>query len=165
MFYHLLKNGNQREKEILGDKNSIIIRTPEELEKYTIEALDNSNSKKYLHLGLIPVETIKNIRSKITDIKKEKVNEVLNESLKYDLTINQEEIRHLRKASLNIQDIISFVQIIDRVIVEFDSVRYAVYRKEQHVLRFKNNSIIIHILLLLWFQMLKEDLELIHYLF
>ena len=124
-------------KAILRGNKNIIINNKTELRKYVLEALNNKNSNKSLYLGVIPNETVKRIKKEITDIRKNKINEVLPDGKNYDLAINQEEIRHLYKNSLTEKDVLDFICSLDELILGFDSVRYTKYNKSQNALRFK----------------------------
>ena len=53
------------------------------------------------------------------------------------MVISQEEIRHLKKESLEESDIVDFVHNISNIIINFDNVRYNKYNKNQNALRFK----------------------------
>ena len=45
------------------------------------------------------------------------------------MVISQEEIRHLKKESLEESDIVDFVHNISNIIINFDNVRYNKYNK------------------------------------
>ena len=89
-----------------------------------------------MYLGIIPNETIKRIKTEIKNIKKNKINQLFKSEINYALVINQEEIRHMKKDSLTKKDIISFINIIDYLVVKFDTVSYSLYGN-QNALRFK----------------------------
>ena len=133
----LLFNEEEKEKILRTNKNVIIDNNNENLKKYVLEALNDKKSNKYIYLGVIPKETIVRIKSEVTDIKQNKINLVLDEDKRYDLVISQEEIRHLKKESLEESDIVDFVHNISNIIINFDNVRYNKYNKSQNALRFK----------------------------
>lgn len=133
----LLFNEEEKEKILRTNKNIIIDNNNENLKKYVLEALNDKKSNKYIYLGVIPKETIVRIKSEVTDIKQNKINLVLDEDKRYDLVISQEEIRHLKKESLEESDIVDFVHNISNIIINFDNVRYNKYNKSQNALRFK----------------------------
>ena len=123
--------------EIKGDPNSIIISSKAKLYKYTIEALNNNISSKHLHLGIVPKRTIIRIEE---GIKNKRVGLILNMNIQYDVLIDQETIRHIKKKSLSKDDAIKYVNIVGDVITNYDMVEYSVYKFKQHVLRFKKNT-------------------------
>lgn len=136
----LLFNEEEKEKILRTNKNVIIDNNNENLKKYVLEALNDKKSNKYIYLGVIPKETIVRIKSEVTDIKQNKINLVLDEDKRYDLVISQEEIRHLKKESLEESDIVDFVHNISNIIINFDNVRYNKYNKSQNALRFKKKN-------------------------
>jgi hypothetical protein len=123
--------------DITRGENNVIVTTKEEVKEYVVEALKDTNSNKTLHIGVIPNETIIRIKNEITDIKQEKINSIIKENTQYDLAINQKEIRHLKKESLSENDVVEFIDTLDELIVNFDTVRYTVYNNNQSALRFK----------------------------
>ena len=125
----LLFNEEEKEKILRTNKNVIIDSNNENLKKYVLEASNDKKSNKYIYLGVIPKETIVRIKSEVTDIKQNKINLVLDEDKRYDLVISQEEIRHLKKESLEESDIVDFVHNISNIIINFDNVRYNKYNK------------------------------------
>lgn len=135
--YHLKKITNKEKEAILRNPQNIIINNKKELRKYVLEAINNKNAKKNIYLGIIPINVILRIINEITDIKKYKINNLLDKTKHYDLVINQEEIRHLYKESLTEKDIINFINNLDNLILNFDSVRYGIYTNNQNALRFK----------------------------
>ena len=90
-----------------------------------------------MYLGVIPKHVIKTIKEQITDIKKDKIDSILDSNFRYDLVINQEEIRHIMKKNISKDDIINFVNNLKNIILDFESVRYNVYNNFQHAMRFK----------------------------
>ena len=118
----LLFNEEEKEKILRTNKNVIIDSNNENLKKYVLEALNDKKSNKYIYLGVIPKETIVRIKNEVTDIKQNKINLVLDEDKRYDLVISQEEIRHLKKESLEESDIVDFVHNISNIIINFDNV-------------------------------------------
>lgn len=90
-----------------------------------------------MHLGIIPSKTINRIKNELTDIKKEKIEKLFESGLNYALVISQKEIRHMKKDSLTVQDVINFVCSLDDIIVNFDKVRYTLYNNCQNALRFR----------------------------
>lgn len=134
----LLLDFNPKEKEaILRGKNNVIINSEDELIKYIKETFSDNLSRKNLYLGVIPEWVISKILCEISDISNERKNEIFNQKKKYDLVINQEEIRHLKKDSISLYDIISFINNLKEIICNFDTVRYTLYNKNQNCLRFK----------------------------
>lgn len=114
-------------KSILAKEGNCVVRNKCELVNLVIEALSDVSSNKNLHLGIIPSKTINRIKNEITDIKKEKIEGLFKEGMSYALTISQKEIRHIKKESLMVQDVINFVCSLDDIIVNFDKVRYTLY--------------------------------------
>ena len=90
-----------------------------------------------MYLEVIPNETIQRIKNEVTDIKQNKINEFLVDGKNYDLAINQEEIRRLYKESLNENDVVEFIDSLDELISNFDTVRYTKYKNNQNALRLK----------------------------
>ena len=134
-------------KSILSKEDNYIVRDIGELKNYVIEALFDNKSNKNLHLGIVPNETIMRIKKNITDIKSDKINTLFKENIEYALVINQKEIRHMKKDSLSVDDVIAFTCLLDEIIVNFDTVRYTLYNDNQNALRFRKkitgNTIIV----------------------
>lgn len=121
---------------ILRKENNVIVNNKQELADYVIEALNNPNSNKNLHLGIIPSETIQRIKNEIQNIKTENINTLFRDDINYALAVNQSEIRHMKKDSLTQQDIVNFIDSVDELIAQFDTVSYTLYNN-QNALRFK----------------------------
>lgn len=136
-FGNLLEFNSSEIGNILKSKKNVIISNDDELKHYVIEAINNNSSNKNLYLGVIPKHVIKTIKEQITDIKKDKIDSILDSNFRYDLVINQEEIRHIMKKNISKDDIINFVNNLKNIILDFESVRYNVYNNFQHAMRFK----------------------------
>lgn len=136
--FKLLKIDNKRRNELLQSTKDIIISNKKELIYHINEALENNNSNKILHLGIIPKETIIRIKKEIQNIKKEKIDKLLDENRSYDLVISYETIRHIKKESLTIDDIKEFIFNLENLVLNFQEVSYTLYRKNQQALRFKS---------------------------
>ena len=102
-----------------------------------MEAFSDVMSNKNLHLGIIPNEIIIRIKNEITYIKKEKISELFKDDMNYALTISQREIKHIKKESLTIDDVIQYITTLSDLIVNFDTVRYTLYNNSQNGLRFR----------------------------
>lgn len=101
MHNNKLLSFEQLEKDrILRTNKNVIVNNKSDLKKYVLEAINNKESNKYIYLGVLPDETLKRIKNEVTDIKQSKINSILEENKRYDLAISQEEIRHLKKESL-----------------------------------------------------------------
>ena len=137
---YLLPYDEKKVKEISQDQNSIFINSTEKLIKLINEALDNPKSIKKLRLGVIPKNIIKRIKNEILDIKKDKINTIIKNSIDYDLTINEASIRHIKKESLSNKDVINFILLLDKLICDFDTIRYSIYSRNQHALRLKKET-------------------------
>ncbi|MBR1376814.1 MAG: hypothetical protein IJ565_03270 [Bacilli bacterium] len=119
---------------ILRKENNVIIDSKQKLIRYVKEAINDPNSHKNLHLGIIPKESIVKIKNEINNIRKDKINDLFKDNINYALAINQEEIRHIKKPSLTQEDIIEFIKSLDKLVTQFDSVSYTIYKKTK---RFK----------------------------
>lgn len=141
----LLFNKNTK-KRILAKKNNIIVTNKEDLKIEIMESL-NSNENKMIYLGIIPLGAINNIKNSITDIKKEKINTLFEDNVHYSLSIAQSEIRHIKKESISLIELISYIENIQDIILNFDEVRYTIYNNNQNALRFSkkidNNTYIV----------------------
>ena len=135
----LLPIDKEIEKRILLKENNIIVPDKYTLKELTTKALLCPLEIKNLHLGIIPGGVITRIKNEITDIKREKINELFKDDIKYALTINQEIIRHIKKDSLTTDDIINFITTLEDLITNFDTVRYTLYNNSQNALRFRKN--------------------------
>lgn len=127
----------EQTRSILRGKNNIIINSKQELIYYVLEAFSDKNSNKNLYLGVIPDTVILKIIKKITDINHIKRKNLFNMNKKYQLVVNQEEIRHMKKESLKETDVVNFILHLDEIITNFDTVRYCIYNNNQNALRFK----------------------------
>ena len=103
----LLFNKNTKQR-ILAKKNNIIVTNKEDLKIEIMESL-NSNENKMIYLGIIPLGAINNIKNSITDIKKEKINTLFEDNVHYSLSIAQSEIRHIKKESISLIELIKIV--------------------------------------------------------
>lgn len=134
---NLLTFTEQEKASILRADNNVIVDTKEELQNYVLEAINNNKSNKNIYLGVLPNTTIENITNKVTDISNENRENLFNKNKEYQLAVNQEEIRHLYKESLTVDDVVNFVDSLDELIANFDTVRFSIYSKNQKALRFK----------------------------
>lgn len=115
-------------------QRNIIVSDKNKLNKFIVQSFD-SNINNALHLGIINQEVIKKLKSKVKNLplsKKEYIKET-----NYDLVINQSEIRHLKdkKVKLTITDICNYINKIQEIILNFDSISYDIQKDEG--LRFK----------------------------
>lgn len=122
---------------ILCRKNNVIVRSKEELKDLVLEALKDNTVHKNIYLGIIPKKVIREIKNRITDISKERLSKLFKNDISYSLFVNQEEIRHLKKESLSVNDVVDFILTLSDLICNFDSVRFTIYNNEQNALRFK----------------------------
>lgn len=137
----------KRIKSITSNKNAIIVQDKSELIHLIKQSFEDTDSKKVLHIGILPKNIIERIKSEITQIKKDNINNILKDDIDYTISIKQDEIRHLTdKEGMTINKAIDFVLSLDKILTDFDSVSYHIYNKSQNGLRFKkkiNNDIVI----------------------
>ena len=134
---YLLPYDEKTRYDIIRGVNNVIINSKDELKYYIFEALIDNKSNKNIHLGIIPNQVILKVKKDITDIKKEKIDVILDENINYDLIIKQKEIRHLKKESLSLNDINNLIMHLDKIVCAYDTVRYCKYNNNQHALRFQ----------------------------
>lgn len=136
---NLLSFTSKEINSILRGKNNIVIKSKTVLKKYVLEALTSRNSNKNLYLGVIPKNIIERIIIEVTDISQINKQNLFKIEKEYQLAVNQEEIRHLKKESLSTNDVVNFIASLDELIINFDEVRYSKYNKNQNALRFKKH--------------------------
>lgn len=94
----------------------------------------------------MPKRTINRIKTKITDISKEKKDKLFRDNINYQLVISQEIIRHIYSDNKSFNKLLYFINMLDIIITNFDEVRYSLYSGRQHALRFKkriNNNLYV----------------------
>ena len=139
-YNNLYKFSERRKKTISKLENAVIATNSTQMKKYVLEAFENPNSKKDIYIGILPTETIYKIKSDLTQIKKENVNNIFKDNIEYAVKINQDEIRHInKKETINIEDVLNFLNSLDEVLTKFDLVSYSKYNKKQNALRFEKD--------------------------
>ena len=123
------------EKIISSAERNVIVKNYRQLTSLVNEALD-TQSNKALHLGKINETITQRIKSKLENLPKSKVPYFTKD--KYDLVINQSEIRHLidEKNKMTRDDVQKYVSLLPKIISEFDNVSYSLEKSSEGV-RFK----------------------------
>jgi len=124
----------------LKTRNNIVVTTKKELRKKVFESFNDKSSKEEIHLGMISKKTIERIRKEVTGIKKNEIHELFDDNKEYDLSITQDAIRHIKKSSMSIDNVLDIIEKIDEIVVLFDKVQRTIYEKgnqKNNALRFK----------------------------
>lgn len=123
------------EKIISSVERNVIVKNYRQLTSLVNEALD-TQSNKALHLGKINETITQRIKAKLENLPKSKVPYFTKD--KYDLVINQSEIRHLidEKNKMTRDDVQKYVSLLPKIISEFDNVSYSLEKSSEGV-RFK----------------------------
>ncbi len=123
------------EKVISAADRNVIVRNYKQLAILVDEALD-TNSNKALHLGNINETITQRIKEKLANLPKNKVPYLTKE--KYDLVINQSEVRHLidEKTKMTREDVHKYVSLLPKIISEFDNVSFS-SQPDSEGIRFK----------------------------
>lgn len=114
---------------IVGDRRTaiekvdtnLVIENSAQLEE-EIKKIYNGNSNKVLYLGLADENVVANIKAKITDISKNKINQVLHSNVDYAIRIVPSDLQHFKKNSMSVEDVIEYVNRIPDIITDFDNV-------------------------------------------
>ena len=137
---HKLSEYSNCKKNEVVSRNGIIIFSNDELSTYVYDAFDNLSSKKDIHLGCLSKSTIERITNDINGSKKIFNDEIFNSNYEYDLSINQDTIRHIKKKSMSISDVDNLIHNLVETIINYDSVSKEIYCKKNEIhngLRFK----------------------------
>ena len=108
----LIKFSVSRKEEILQRKNNVICKDSEELEEIIRRSFNQKDENDNFYIGLLPKYCIENISKTLTNIKKNKINEVINSKIQYALAISQSDIRHIKKDSMTIDDCVDYITIL-----------------------------------------------------
>ncbi len=120
----LIKFSVSRKEEILQRKNNVICKDSEELEEIIRRSFNQKDENDNFYIGLLPKYCIENISKTLTNIKKNKINEVINSKIQYALAISQSDIRHIKKDSMTIDDCVDYILTAPEVVKNFDVVSF-----------------------------------------
>lgn len=126
----------------LKTRHNVIAISKRELRKKVFESFNNKNSKDEIYLGMISKNTIDRIKEEVTGIKKSEIDKLFDENKNYDLSISQDVIRHIKKPSMTIDDVLEIIEKIDEIVILFDDVQRTIYEKgkqKNNALRFKKS--------------------------
>lgn len=123
------------EQVIKSAERNVIVRNYRQLDTLIDEALD-TQSNKALHFGRINETITQRIKRKLENLPKMKAPYLTKE--KYDLVMNQSEIRHLidEKAMMTREDVHKYVRVLPEIISNFDSASYSI-EPDSEGIRFK----------------------------
>ena len=134
----LIKFSVSRKEEILQRKNNVICKDSEELEEIIRRSFNQKDENQNIYIGILPQECINKISQTLSNIRKDKIKDVINCDKEYALIIRQSDIRHIKKGSMTIDDCVNYILIAPEVVKNFDAVSF--YRcQEKNALRFKKN--------------------------
>lgn len=125
---------------LASNPNNVIIENEEQIREYVEEAFADSQSKKSLYFGMVPIEVMDNIRADISNISDEKRSKIFKDGREYSIEIGQEDIRHIKKKSMSIDDVVEYVTKLPEIILQYDTVHYSEYKQGSNILnalRFK----------------------------
>ena len=125
----LFEYSESKKNEVLS-RGGVIATTKQELSKYVNEAFENKDSKKNIHIGSLSQENIDNIKENIKGIKKSDIDTLFKDGKEYDVAINQDAIRHMKKDGLTNQDVTNMILKLDDIIIDFDEVLRTKYEKK-----------------------------------
>lgn len=135
---NVLNKYSQNKLNDIASRGEYVATTKEEIKKYVSEAFADKSSQKDIHIGVVSQETINKIREKVTGISKNDIANLFDLSKEYDVAINQDAIRHIKKNSMTIDDVVNTIMKLDDIIVNFDSVQRTMYEKKNQ----KNNALV-----------------------
>ncbi len=90
----LIKFSVSRKEEVLQRKNNVICKDSEELEKIIRRSFNQKDENDNFYIGILPQECINKITQTLSNIKKDKIKDVINCDNEYALIIRQSDIRH-----------------------------------------------------------------------
>ena len=125
---------DQRKNSILSNKNNVILNDKQHLHRLIDESLQNTQSKKSLHFGVVPASVLQRIQDACPNLPPSMRGSLFDLNHEYSLEIGQEDIRHLsaNKRSVSKQDVIDFVDKLPEIVANFDSVNFTVYTRGQN---------------------------------
>ena len=132
----LIKFSVSRKEEILQRKNNVICKDSEELEEIIRRSFNQKDENQNIYIGILPQECINKISQTLSNIKKDKIKDVINCDNEYALIIRQSDIRHIKKDSMTIDDCVNYILTASKVVKNFDVVSFSKYN-EKNGLRFK----------------------------
>ncbi len=132
----LIKFSVSRKEEILQRKNNVICKDSEKLEKIIRRSFNQKDENQNIYIGILPQECINKISQTLSNIRKDKIKDVINCDNEYALIIRQSDIRHIKKDSMTIDDCVNYILIAPEVVKNFDAVSFSKYN-EKNGLRFK----------------------------
>lgn len=134
----LIKFSVSRKEEILQRKNNVICKDSEELEEIIRRSFSQKDENQNIYIEILPQECINKISQTLSNIRKDKIKDVINCDNEYALIIRQSDIRHIKKDGMTINDCVDYILTAPEVVKNFDAVSF--YRcQEKNALRFKKN--------------------------
>ena len=134
----LIKFSVSRKEEILQRKNNVICKDSEDLEEIIRRSFNQRNENQNIYIGILPQECINKITQTLSNIKKDKIKDVINCDNEYALIIRQSDIRHIKKDDMTIDDCVDYILTTPEVVKDFDVVSFC-RCQEKNALRFKKN--------------------------
>ena len=134
----LIKFSVSRKEEILQRKNNVICKDSEELEEIIRRSFNQKDENQNIYIGILPQECINKISQTLSNIKKDKIKDVINCDNEYALIIRQSDIRHIKKDGMAIDDCVDYILTASEVVKDFDVVSFC-RCQEKNALRFKKN--------------------------
>jgi len=126
-----------RKKTLENVQNNVIVESDKQLADLVKEAFEDKQSKKSLHLGVVPQSSIDRINSETFGVPKDLRGYLFKADREYSLEIGQEYIRHLadEKDSLTVEDAIDYVVKLPVIVTQFDSSQFTYYEQGANRLR------------------------------
>ena len=126
---------SKTERVIKSAERNVIVRSYKQLDGFIDEALD-TQSNKALHFGRIDETITQKIKRKLENLPRVKAPYLTKE--KYDLVMNQSEIRHLieDKTKMTRDDVHKYVKVLPEIVSKFDSASYSIENDSEGI-RFK----------------------------
>lgn len=115
-------------------EGNVIVENEQQLYDLVQEAFENRQSKKSLHLGVVPQLALDRIEKEIVGLPADLRGKLFKANRDQSLEIGQEDIRHLvdEKASMTRQDAYEYVSKLPLIVTQFDEVQFFYYDKGQN---------------------------------
>jgi len=115
-------------RQLIESKDSnVIVESEEQLRALVKEAFLDKSSKRCLHLGAIPQQTIEKINVSIEGLPHDLKGNLFKEDREQSLTIGQDDIRHMvaEKKSMTEEDVYEYINNLPILVNSFDKVKFS----------------------------------------
>ena len=126
-------------KGFIEKRGDYIVDSFEKLKQIVNLAFDNPQLQATAYFGIIDVETLEKIKNSIPNLPKASKEILFKKGRDYSIAVTFDSIRHMvdDKKGLTREDVIDYLDRLADTIIDFDTVTFSLYKKNERGLLFK----------------------------